>query len=539
MHWLFLYLFKLSISIGVVYLFYLLVLRRLTFYNCNRWYLLVYTACCFYIPCIDVSTLQLWHSLEGNKMVTTIPSINFSHLSNKPSVAGDWDETCLPAVVQMILFSGTLFLLLRLFIQYVSFVRLKRKATLISSHGVKIYSVTQDIIPFSIGNAIFIQHELQESDGLKEIIRHEFVHVKQKHTIDILFTEVLCVINWYNPFAWLIRHAVRQNLEFIADNKIIQTGFDRKQYQYLLLKVMGSAQFSFAQQFNFSSLKKRIIMMNKIKTARVQLARFLFVLPVAAVLLLAFRQQQTQPETMTTLPQQMPAIATDTVPGNSILPANVSSVNVQNNSATVTLKNGKVEQYDMTNASEKAMFIKKYGELPTPPPPPAAPIAPDPVIAPLAPVAPFPPVTPVAPTPEAAPAAPLPPPPPPPPPPHTADRKGAAARSGIAPTPPAAASRVVNVVISEGATASISETGKNHIVNVSLREGDKVQHGDQLPEKALFVIDGKETTKNAVNSLDEDLITAINVLKGEDAINQYGEKGKNGVIIITTKKAVK
>jgi hypothetical protein len=533
MHWLFLYLFKLSISIGVVYLFYLLVLRRLTFYNCNRWYLLVYTACCFYIPCIDVSTLQLWHSLEGNKMVTTIPSINFSHLSNKPSVAGDWDETCLPAVVQMILFSGTLFLLLRLFIQYVSFVRLKRKATLISSHGVKIYSVTQDIIPFSIGNAIFIQHDLQESDGLKEIIRHEFVHVKQKHTIDILFTEVLCVINWYNPFAWLIRHAVRQNLEFIADNKIIQTGFDRKQYQYLLLKVMGSAQFSFAQQFNFSSLKKRIIMMNKIKTARVQLARFLFVLPVAALLLLAFRQQQTQPEAMTTLPQQMPAIATDTVPGNSILPANVSSVNVQNNSATVTLKNGKVEQYDMTNASEKAMFIKKYGELPTPPPPPAAPIAPDPVIAPVAPVAPVPPVTPVAPTPEDAPAAPLPPPPPPPPP-HMADRKGAAARSGIVPTPPAAASRVVNVVISEGAPASISETGKNHIVNVSLREGDKVQQGDQLPEKALFVIDGKETTKNAVNSLDEDLITAINVLKGEDAIDQYGEKGKNGVIIITT-----
>jgi beta-lactamase regulating signal transducer with metallopeptidase domain len=528
-----LYLFKLSISLAVVYSFYLLVLRRTTFYNCNRWYLLAYTACCFYIPFIDVSALQVWHSLEKNEIVTTIPSFNFTAVSNKPAIASSWAETWLPAIVQTILLTGALLLLLRLLIQYISFVRLKRKAILISDDSVKIYSVAKNIIPFSIGNAIFIQHDMQDSDGLREIIRHEFVHVKQKHTIDILFTEILCVINWYNPFAWLIRHAVRQNLEFIADNKIIQTGFDKKEYQYLLLKVMGLAQYSFAQQFNFSSLKKRIIMMNKIKTARVQLARFLFVLPVAAVLLLAFRQHQTQPETITTKPQQMPVSATDTVPAAGILPANVRSVNVQNNKATVTLKSGKLEQYDMENESEKAMFTKKYGELPTPPPPPVAPIAPDPAIAPGAPVAPIPPVEPIAPTPELAPVAPLPPLPPPPPP-HPAHGKETVKTPGNAPSP--AVDKVVNSKISASAATGQTEAAKNHIVNVTMQE-DKTSQGDNANNKALKVVDGKEVTNDVFNSLDEDLIMAVNVLKADFATKQYGEKGKNGVIEVTTKKA--
>ena len=118
---------------------------------------------------------------------------------------------------------------------------------------------------------------------------HEYVHVKQKHTVDILWSEFICIINWYNPFAWLMRHSIRQNLEFIADDSVITTGIDKKNYQYLLLKVIGNNQYSIAQKFNFSSLKKRIAMMNKMKSARVHLIKFLFLLPLIAVLLVAFK----------------------------------------------------------------------------------------------------------------------------------------------------------------------------------------------------------------------------------------------------------
>src|SRR5258706_503603 len=157
------------------------------------------------------------------------------------------------------------------------------------NNDVKLYQVSQSIIPFSFGNSIFINQQLHSDDDLQEIVRHEFVHVRQGHTLDIIWAELLCVINWYNPFVWLIRKAIRQNLEFIADNKVLQTGLDKKQYQYLLLKVTGNNHFSIASQFNFSSLKKRIAMMNKMKSAKMHLLKFLFILPVAVVMLVAFR----------------------------------------------------------------------------------------------------------------------------------------------------------------------------------------------------------------------------------------------------------
>ena len=133
---------------------------------------------------------------------------------------------------------------------------MRRKAQLLSVDGMKLYQVNKNIIPFSFGNAVFINSELHSEDELREIIRHEFVHVKQRHTLDILWSEWLCIINWYNPFAWMLKRSIRQNLEFIADNKVLQNGVDRKQYQYLLLKVIGNNHFSIAPKFNFSSLKK-------------------------------------------------------------------------------------------------------------------------------------------------------------------------------------------------------------------------------------------------------------------------------------------
>jgi hypothetical protein len=146
-----------------------------------------------------------------------------------------------------------------------------------------------DVLPFSFGNAIFINQHRHTEAELQEIIRHEFVHIRQRHTIDVLFTELLCILNWYNPAAWGLRRAVRQNLEFIADNEVLQSGLDKQTYQYLLLNVMGQPQFRIATPFNFSSLKNRIVMMNKMKSAKAHLVKFLFMLPLLAVLLLSFR----------------------------------------------------------------------------------------------------------------------------------------------------------------------------------------------------------------------------------------------------------
>ncbi|MEP7255301.1 MAG: M56 family metallopeptidase [Ferruginibacter sp.] len=286
---LFLYLFKLSVALSAVYLFYQGILRRLTFYNCNRWYLLGYSFLAFFIAFINISPVlekNDWASVSIVNWVTPIhvtPAIQGPAIMNTGISSWDWAIT--------VFFSGIFILFIRLIIKLLSFSRMRKRAMRIPGTELAIYQVDENIIPFSFGNSIFINQNLHSEPELQEIIRHEFIHVKQKHSLDIIWTELLCIVNWYNPFAWLLKKAVRQNLEFIADNKVVEHGINKKEYQYLLLKVIGNNEYSIATQFNFSSLKKRIAMMNKTKSAKRQLLRLLFLLPATAILLLAFRNQ--------------------------------------------------------------------------------------------------------------------------------------------------------------------------------------------------------------------------------------------------------
>ena len=421
------YLVKLSISLAIVWLFYQFILRRLTFYNSNRWYLLAYTLLSFFIPFINISTILGNNSSANNKLIQFIPSVHqytiaLEEASNCPapiwSTSYDkWDW------IGFALMVGAGILLLRFIVRYISFIRIRNRSKLISADGIKIYQVDESIIPFSFGKSVFINSNLHTEDELREIVRHEFVHVRQNHTIDIMWAELLCIINWYNPFAWLLKRSIRQNLEFIADNKVVEYGIDKKQYQYLLLKVIGNNQYSIATKFNFSSLKKRIAMMNKTKSARLQVGRFLFLVPVFAIILLAFRRSLNDPPNAK--PNIQPIILSDTIPdvntpnskgyyidikdnkgncmvvikdknkkevkrllltewneksgyyenlyGEILNPTKVEiekmikasnpeirTVAVKNNIATVTLNNGKKEVYTLSLSPEKKAFENKY-----------------------------------------------------------------------------------------------------------------------------------------------------------------------------------
>jgi TonB-dependent SusC/RagA subfamily outer membrane receptor len=193
--------------------------------------------------------------------------------------------------VFVVLAAGAGFFLIRLTVRWVSLRKVRHGARLIRDGKIRIYQVEKTITPFSFGNAIYINPQLHTEKEWEEIILHEYVHIRQRHSMDILFGELLCIVNWYSPFAWLIRYSIRQNLEFAADRQVLGSGVDKKGYQYHLLKVVGDPGYRLANNFNFSSLKKRIIMMNKIKSARSHLLKFLFILPLLAVLLVAFRDK--------------------------------------------------------------------------------------------------------------------------------------------------------------------------------------------------------------------------------------------------------
>lgn len=437
------YLIKFSLGLSLVYLFYQAFLRRLTFYNWNRWYLILYPLFCLLLAFTNISPWLQERALDRESWIHLVPSVSGA-ASYLPESAGSGTGLSAWTIVLLVLAAGSLLLAVRLLIQYLSLRRLRRRSVLLVDGKVRIYEVQEPVAPFSFGQSIFIHQPQHTEEELREIIRHEFIHVRQRHSIDILLSEGICLLNWFNPFAWLLRHSLRQNLEFIADQAVLNNGVDRTRYQYLLLKVMGNAPFRIAPQFNFSSLKKRIAMMNKIKSARIHLVKFLFVLPLAAFMLLAFRgMQQKDPsvESRQILSQTAP-VAQSGNPGGrqdclndkgycismadnqgvalvivrdrqqkivaSIpyrewmeeqkkyedlygpIPApppppapprhqgDVATIDIRGHRARVVLNNQKVEWYDLEKKAEKAAFEEKYGPLapPPPPPPPQAPVPP-------------------------------------------------------------------------------------------------------------------------------------------------------------------
>ena len=281
------YIIRLSLSLAVIYLFYRFILRPLTFYSWNRWYLFGYSLAAFVIPFININPFLSSVAPGQANVINMIPVIDRRVIESTSWFRiHDSASWILVAII-----SGVLIMLVRFVIQFISYRKLRRSAILLSDAPVKIFQVNKSIVPFSFGNAIFINREQHGEAEMQEIIRHEFIHIRQKHSADMMFAEILCILNWYNPFAWLIRKVICQNLEFIADQQVLRFGLDKKEYQYLLLKVAGGASFSLTNQFNFSFLHKRIAMMNKMHSARVHLVKFLFVLPLLAVLLLSFREK--------------------------------------------------------------------------------------------------------------------------------------------------------------------------------------------------------------------------------------------------------
>ncbi|WP_031528120.1 M56 family metallopeptidase [Dyadobacter crusticola] len=303
---LFEYLIKLSASLAVVAIFHYLFLRRLTFYNLNRIYLRFYSLLCFVVPFISIEATVERIPAIGNAsvlkqmpVVSTIQQPQVTAGTVQPMNTAEFD---IETWIFRLLVAGMVVMLGRLLLHIVAYVRILRQAQLVSDEDVRIYHIEKKISPFSFGNAIFYNPEMHSEAELAEIILHEYIHVRQRHTHDVIWGEILCILNWYNPFAWLIRHEIRLNLEYIADQCVLENDVDAKQYQYLLLKCAGGPDFRISNAFNISSLKQRIVMMNKKRSSRIFLISFVLAIPLLVGLLIFFgpgkATQEEDPFTM-------------------------------------------------------------------------------------------------------------------------------------------------------------------------------------------------------------------------------------------------
>jgi bla regulator protein BlaR1 len=286
---LFVFLLKVNIALIIFCLGYYLVLRKLTFYTLNRVYLGLGIIFSSIYPLINIDDFLLRHQQIAKPVQQVV--LNWKAPAEQfIQQPGYWYWATI------IFWLGAAVFASRLLVQLFSLYKLYRnsKPATIQNHDVRV--TTANISPFSFWQNIYINPDNLDTADLKSILQHEQVHVKEWHTLDILLAEISLVFYWFNPGVWLMKKAVRENIEFLTDRKILQAGMDTKAYQYSLLNVSiaATASAGITNHFNFSTLKKRIKMMNAKRSSKVNLTRYAFLVPAVLICLCVFSASKAE-----------------------------------------------------------------------------------------------------------------------------------------------------------------------------------------------------------------------------------------------------
>ena len=280
-----LYLLQVNVGLILFYALYKLVCTRDTFFRSRRFILIVSLVLPFILPFIDV---REW--LESRDRMIMLTHFDYSAVLPEIVVGSEAVETgnrvfVLSEWIGYLYLAGVVVLLVRLAVQAFSLYRLIVRMPEKEINGVCVKCLNDPSGPFSFFGWIFMNPAAVKEDEISEILTHEMAHVKQHHSVDVLLAEMVSICCWMNPFAWLLKREVRLNLEFLADRKVMEAGFATKSYQYHLLGLAYNHKYGLSNNFNFSHLKQRIIMMNKKKSnATGHIKYALFVLPAFALL---------------------------------------------------------------------------------------------------------------------------------------------------------------------------------------------------------------------------------------------------------------
>ncbi|MDF7813836.1 M56 family metallopeptidase [Hymenobacter sp. YC55] len=270
------------------------LLRRLTFFSLNRWFLLLALLFSALYPALPVPA---WSPLSA-----VLPRASAPPLSRDPAAV--FLPAAPPALappiplplppratravprpveapldwlaIGLLLYAvGTAALLARLLGQLLSLWQLHRQSEPTLVQGQLVRTVAGLRTPFSFGATIYLNPSRHAPAESLAVLRHEQAHVQQGHTLDVLLGQLALAAAWCNPAVWLLRRALLDNLEYLADQAALQTGLDRTGYQYSLLRLShGPARPALGSAFAFSSLKQRLRMLQLPASAPAQRGRY-------------------------------------------------------------------------------------------------------------------------------------------------------------------------------------------------------------------------------------------------------------------------
>ena len=280
------YFLKINVAIALFYAFYRLFFYKDTFFTWLRVALLCFFAVSAVYPLLNIQT---WIT-EQEPMVAMADlyaDIVLPEFTLTPEKATfDW-KAILLQTAGFVYWGGVALLAARFLMQLAGIIRLAFRSRKTKIGDTNVHLLKQADGPFSFFHWIFVHPASHTEEELSEILTHEQAHANQWHSIDVLISEAACVLCWFNPFAWLMKREIRTNLEYLADNRVLETGHDSKSYQYHLLGLSHyKAAATIYNSFNVLPLKKRIKMMNKKRTREIGRTKYLMFLPLAALLMI-------------------------------------------------------------------------------------------------------------------------------------------------------------------------------------------------------------------------------------------------------------
>jgi len=527
------YLLKSAVWLTGFTLVFLTVLRNEQYFQLNRIYLLAGIIASVALP------FYTWH------YAVIIPSEPTGNISISELSA---HATGTPALAIPVYFWGYIvgigLLAFRLIWQTGKVIRKLQKTGYQVSGPVKLVRTSEYAASFSFFSYVFVNPSTSDVET-REIVNHESEHIRQRHWFDLLLAEILCMLQWFNPFVWVYAHLIRQNHEYLADEQALQRTSDPAIYQATLLnQLLGVPVISLANSFSYSLNKKRFKMMKKSIHSPFRKLKLLLVLPLMALVFYAFAKPEYRTSQEASLITDQRTLVSDnqdsqsgtvkgtviTADGNPL--AGTSVIIKGTTTGTITDKEGRFKLKDVPKNGELVFsFVGKKTVLLTPDFENGMVIKMEPATVSVDKV-----------TVSGK---------------ETSINKALYVVDGtIVPESFVKAMdpekfKSINVLKGEQATSKYGEKGANGVIEVTLKKeipdsGNPDSTGDDSvvnafdPLKApIYILDGVIIEKTKADKYFAEGVESVTVWKGKEATDKYGEKAKYGAVEIKSKKEPK
>ncbi|MFV0418942.1 MAG: M56 family metallopeptidase [Dysgonomonas sp.] len=526
------YIAKMAICLGAFLAIYIVFLRKTTFFRFNRWFLML-----GFIASIVVPTIKYTYDI-----VISVPLMNAIDMSETESVVAGHKRVDISQILFMVYLLGLIFVVARNVCAYVKLSRLVKNGIKIEDRGFKLIENGSVKSPFTFLNYIILNTNKLSETEKDLILKHEITHISQRHWIDLLCSECMLVLQWFNPFAWMYVRLLKENHEYLADKAVIDSGISPTLYQAVLInQEFQGPVFSFSNSFNYSKPLNRLSMIKKAKSASWKRITALFIIPVFGLFIWAsaepryIMEYSMEPITKDTVRQVTYSI--DIKNGENISGKDTTYIISIGDSITLSGKKiitnsvpvKAIYKYDIdqnndSDVKSKGTFIVYNADQKD--------------------------------TLKGKP--------------HffirgiSSDKKPLIILDGVeisdfGNTPPESIESV-SILKDKAAIDVYGDKGKNGVVIVETKKGkqDNMKTTSKLDvvhvkdstdsrlyflrttlsnfnsdDKPIFIVDGEKVAD--INALDINTIKSFEIFKDKAFIDKYGDEGKNGVILITTK----